>query len=226
MAYHKSPQFSALLENIIKIYDAHSDIALTDEQKTEIKTSIIQNMDQNHIGMKFCAEVAKLNVIIKQESPFSAEDNLAVRAAIAKFRELKDEYPEHADLFLASTSRIFDPDDINIPRREEVLEITADIDPDIEDYITTTYDSEEVDELTLAGAEAEEIINDDEDSLSPLAQPSHRETRPAAEAEDLAPDNFEAKSTKPDKTRINLKKREIAEHDSPKRSESKRPRGP
>ena len=127
MSYHKSPQFSALLDSIFEMYNAHSSAPLDETQKGVIKSSILANTEQNCIEMKFLAETAKLNVIIKKEGLLSEEGILAAQTAAEKLLELEALYPKQADDALFNALKIFNMGKINEVKSREIISIISDV---------------------------------------------------------------------------------------------------
>jgi hypothetical protein len=126
MDYHNSPQFTKLIDIVFASYQAHSGIPIEEEDKDFIKTNISESLQANSIQMKFLAQIAKINVLLKETSALNESHIEQIRACADRLATLKDENPTFAKSALRNVGTIFRIANVELAKKREVVAMVSD----------------------------------------------------------------------------------------------------
>jgi hypothetical protein len=126
MDYQDSPQFAKLLDIVFASYEAHLGHPIDDKDKKHITTKITDSLKQNGIEMKFLAQIAKINVILKENPELNESHIEQIKTCTDRLATLRDEYPASARSALRNVGNIFGIANIESERKRQVIDMVAD----------------------------------------------------------------------------------------------------
>jgi len=124
-----------IIDTVIASYKEHSPSPLSPAVEEEIRQNIASVIKTNSDQMKFLAEMAKINVILKKDTDLTIDDRTKIMEASSKIKEIKESFKARGEalprLVDQNMGDIFALANTSISKKLEALTIVGPINPEL-----------------------------------------------------------------------------------------------